>query len=544
MSNPSEPGRPFEGEGSSDDELRDDQAVPQQPAGEAPEPQPPADQTWTPEAWSGWAAGPQAPDDRAWAPEAWSGWAATPQQPAGHSEAPAPQPDQAAWPTPPPDRSARPGPPPPAGHDPAAPWLPPAPPAWIPAATSLASSQAPPRRRRRGLAAGIIAAILLIGAVSFAGIAITHSFWRSSDASTTSAIGAGGAGNGSGGGAYHFAPSASSSVASTAGSLSSATVRSIAGSVSPALVNINVTDSYQGSKGAATGVVLTPTGLVLTNNHVINGATQISATDVGNGQTYSATVVGYDKSHDIAVIQLKGASDLKTAQFGDSSKALTGQAVVAIGNAGGKGGTPSYVTGNLVAMDQQITATDAGGGGAEQLQGLMQTDAPIQPGDSGGPLVNGAGQIIGIDTAASSGYSLQSSQSQGFAVPSVTALSLATLIANHQASATIHIGPTAFLGVAVSPAAGQGFGDLGGQGGVASTGATVADVLPGTPAAGAGIVAGDVITAVNGRSVVAPTSLSTLLSRYHPGDSVTVTWTDQAGAQHSTVVKLASGPAA
>ena len=147
--------------------------------------------------------------------------------------------------------------------------------------------------------------------------------------------------------------------------------------------------------------MLTSTGEILTNNHVIDGATSISVTDVGNGKTYKATVVGYDKSHDIAVLQLQGASGLKTAKIGDSSKATVGESVVAIGNAGGTGGTPSAAGGSIVALNQQITASDELGGASEQLTGLIEVNADVQPGDSGGSLVDSAGQVIGIDTAAS-----------------------------------------------------------------------------------------------------------------------------------------------
>jgi len=322
----------------------------------------------------------------------------------------------------------------------------------------------------------------------------------------------------------------------------------IAAAVDPALVDINVTLGYQSGRAAATGIVLNSSGLVLTNNHVVSGATALSATDVGNGRTYTATVLGYDRSHDIALIQLQGAAGLKTAPLGDSAKLAVGEAVVALGNAGGAGGTPSAAAGSLLALDQQITAGDQGSGDSEQLSGLLQTDADIQPGDSGGPLVNGAGQVIGIDTAGgSSGDSFGSAQTTGFAVPVNTALAIVGQIQNHQSSATVHIGATAFLGVEIDPSGGQsGFagGALGGQSGTSSSGAPVAGTLPGSPAARAGLAAGDTIVAVDGQSVDAPTSLSALLSAHHPGDHVQIGWTDTSGAQHTSTVQLASGPAA
>ncbi|HEX7265891.1 MAG TPA: S1C family serine protease, partial [Streptosporangiaceae bacterium] len=155
------------------------------------------------------------------------------------------------------------------------------------------------------------------------------------------------------------------------------TTSQIAAKVSPGLVDVVSTMGYQGGKAAGTGMVLTSTGEVLTNNHVIDGATSIKATDVGNGRTYTAKVVGYDKSHDVAVLQLQGASGLQTVSLSPDA-AQTGEKVVALGNAGGKGGTPSVVTGRITALDRSITASDEGAGDAEQLTGMIGHNADIQ----------------------------------------------------------------------------------------------------------------------------------------------------------------------
>jgi S1-C subfamily serine protease len=263
---------------------------------------------------------------------------------------------------------------------------------------------------------------------------------------------------------------------------------------------------------------------------------------VGNGKTYSATVVGYDRSHDIALIQLQNAAGLTSARLGDSTKAKVGQSVVALGNAGGTGGTPTAADGAVVALDQQIVASDEGASTSEQLNGLIQTDAAIQPGDSGGPLVNKAAEVIGIDTAASNSYTFRSTGSQGFAVPINTAVSIASQILNHKSSSTVHIGPTAFLGVSLDAASSQGGSGTGS--GSSSKGATITDVLPGSAASRVGLVRGDVIISVNGREVDSPTTLSTLLGAYHPGDKVTIGWSDSSGARHTGVAQLAKGPAA
>ena len=295
----------------------------------------------------------------------------------------------------------------------------------------------------------------------------------------------------------------------------------------PSLVDINVTLANQGGQAAATGTVLTSSGEVLTNNHVVAGAVTIKATDVGNGRTYQASVVGYDRSTDLAVIQLSGASGLTTATLGDSSQLKLGDPIVAIGNAGGAGGTPSAVAGSVVALNQHIVASDLGGI-PEKLEGLIQVDANVQPGDSGGPLVSEARQVVGIDTAASSGFSLRAGGGQGYAIPINRGRAIAAQIEAGHASATVHIGATAFLGVELSPT---------------SSGAAVVGVLSGSPAAHAGLSSGAVITELQGKSVTSAAALISALGPYHPGDHVRIGWRDRSHGQHTATVTLATGPA-
>src|SRR5947207_5305073 len=266
----------------------------------------------------------------------------------------------------------------------------------------------------------------------------------------------------------------------TAASRTPLSASQIAQRVDPALVDVVSTEGDQGATAAGTGIVLTSNGEVLTNNHVIRGATSIKVTDVGNGRTYTAKVVGYDASRDVAVIQLQNASGLTTANLGDSSGVQTGDAVTALGNAGGKGGTPSVATGAVTALNQSITASDEGSGAnSEQLTGLIETNADIQPGDSGGALVNSFGQVVGMNTAASSGTQFQSQSGQpaeqAYAIPIDNAETIARQIEAGQGSSTVHIGATAFLGIesdgssSVSGSAGgsgdsRGFGGFGGFG--------------------------------------------------------------------------------
>jgi S1-C subfamily serine protease len=316
-------------------------------------------------------------------------------------------------------------------------------------------------------------------------------------------------------------------------------VASVAAKVDPALVDINSTFSYQQAEGAGTGIVLTSTGEVLTNNHVVNGATKISVTDVGNGKTYSATVVGYNSTDDMAVVQLKDASGLQTAKFANSSKLAVGESVVAIGNAGGSGGTPTSAGGSVTALQQSITASDDLDGTNEQLSGLIEVNADVQAGDSGGSLVNNAGEVIGMDTAGSSESSFQSG-GLGYAIPIDEVLSTAAAIEAGQGSSLVHVGATAFLGVLIGSSDAEGSG----AGGSTTSGATLSGTASGGPAAKAGLVAGDVITSFDGQTVESSSTISKLMVTLRPGDKVELGWVDTSGQSHTATVDLASGPPA
>jgi S1-C subfamily serine protease len=301
--------------------------------------------------------------------------------------------------------------------------------------------------------------------------------------------------------------------------------------VDPAIVDINTTLGLQNARAAGTGIVLTSTGLVLTNNHVIQGATDITAVDIGDGNTYSGTVVGYSTAQDIAVVQLSNASGLTTAPLGNSSSAKVGDPIVALGNAGGVGGTPTAVSGNITSIDRSITATDEAGG-SEHLTNLLEVAADIQPGDSGGPLINAQGQVIGIDTAASSDFSMQVSGGRGFAIPINQAKQIGDQIVAGQSSAIIHIGRTAFIGILTNSST------------TANGGAAVAGVVPDSPAERAGIQTGDVITTLDGTSVADAGAIGALMIPHHPGDPARLGWVDGNGQSHSATITLAEGPPA
>jgi len=304
------------------------------------------------------------------------------------------------------------------------------------------------------------------------------------------------------------------------------------------VVVINTNLGYEDGAAAGTGMVLSSSGEILTNNHVIKGATTIKVVVPGTGHTYTAKVVGYSVSNDVAVLQAQNASNLKTLSLGDSSKLGVGQSVTALGNAGGTGRLLS-AAGRITGLGKSITASD-GGSDAERLTGLIETNAGIQPGDSGGPLLNSSGQAIGMDTAASSDSPYASATAtDAYAIPINRAVTLARQIESGTSSSTVHIGGTAFLGIQVQSQSSDGYG----YGDAPSSGAVIAAVVPNGPADSAGLVAGDVITAINGRTVASPTAITSILLTKTPGTKVAVSYLDQYGSSGTATVTLGSGPA-
>ncbi|HEY6313125.1 MAG TPA: trypsin-like peptidase domain-containing protein [Streptosporangiaceae bacterium] len=379
----------------------------------------------------------------------------------------------------------------------------------------------------------------------------------------------------SGGAVAPLNPIPSVPAPSSGGSSSNSSEQAILNKVQPGLVIIDTTLQYNSEQAAGTGMVIRSDGLVLTNNHVIEGSTAVKATDMGNGKTYTAKVLGYDVTGDVALIQLQNASGLRTVPLGNSSAVKTGDSVVAMGNAEGQNAIVP-AAGQVTALNQTITAGDPGGTvTSETLHGMIATNANIVSGDSGGPLANSAGQAIAMDTAGSGeGFSAQQS-SVGFAIPINTALAVAGQIAAGHPSSTITVGYPPFMGIYIPPAgsganpqdqaAAQGGGYSGYGGGFGGNGgqscydnnhnltvpATIAPVSSGTlivgvicngPAQAIGMTAGSVITAVNGQAIGSPDSLTSTVSKYHPGDAISVTWVDPSGGRHTANLTLLSGP--
>lgn len=323
----------------------------------------------------------------------------------------------------------------------------------------------------------------------------------------------------------------------------------LATAVDPGIVDVTSALKYSDATAEGTGMVISSSGLVLTNNHVIDEATSVTATLVTSGKTYTAKVIGYDSTDDVALLQLVGASGLKTVTLSDSSKVKVGEAVLALGNAGGRGGLPSTAQGTIQALNQSIEASDSGSGTTEKLHGMLQTNAPIEQGDSGGPLVNGSGQVVGMDTAANSssgGFGGYSAATTGFAIPINTAMTIADQINSGKATANVHIGLAGFMGVNVADASspsecstgGDGFGGFGGFSSPVNSGALICQVYPNSPAATGGLASGDVITSVNGTTISSADGLTALTANSHPGDQFAITYVDQYGTKHNTTVTL------
>lgn len=283
-----------------------------------------------------------------------------------------------------------------------------------------------------------------------------------------------------------------------------------------------------GGEGAGTGMVLSSNGIILTNYHVVESSTSIRVTDA-NGKTYTAKVIGHDETHDIAVLKVSGASGMTTAKL-DTAAATLGETVTAVGQGGGEG-TLYKTSGTITGTGKQITASDESSStNSETLYGLLQTNAQIVPGYSGGPLMNSAGEVVGMDTAASS-----SSPISGYAIPISSALKVANLIESGTRTSTVHIGARAAIGVEISDSSSSSGSYYGGS---QTSGALVEGTVSGGAAAAAGITAGSTITAVGGHTITGVSQLSSIIDDYYPGQRVSVSWVDTSGQSHTATLTL------
>jgi S1-C subfamily serine protease len=286
------------------------------------------------------------------------------------------------------------------------------------------------------------------------------------------------------------------------------------------LVRISTTMKYNGGEAAGTGMILTSDGEVVTNHHVVAGATSVNVKVMSTGKSYVAKVVGTDAKDDVAVLQLTGASGLTTVTT-DNDGVSVGDKVTAVGDANGTVSNLSAASGRITALKQSITTETEGAAAGERLTGLMEINADVISGDSGGATYDSQGEVVGMTTAASSG----GSNVVGYAVPISKVRSIAGDLENGVSGARYVYGYPAFLGV-----------------GLTQSGITVQGAYPGTAAAKAGIAAGDRITAVGSTKVTGARQLHNLIAKLSPGDQVSISWTDTSGSSHTATVTLGTGP--
>jgi len=318
------------------------------------------------------------------------------------------------------------------------------------------------------------------------------------------------------------------------------TINQIYRAVGPGVVDITTSSTQntggvfgfgqsQQTEGEGAGVVFDKKGDIITDEHVVSGASKITVT-FPNQVKASATVVGSDTGADLAVIRVQGvpASQLHPLTIGDSNAVQVGDSVIAIGS---PFGLPNTVTAGIVsAVGRTINAPNQ-----FTIPNAIQTDAPINPGNSGGPLLNAAGEVIGlndqIETNNTNGQGEGSSSGVGFATPSSSDARIAReIIATGQAH-------NAYVGVSLDPTVSGGAAIAKNS---STTGAS--PIVPGSPAAKAGLEAGDLITAVNGTPVASVNQFVATIANYAPGDTVTLT-VNRNGQSKSIKVTLGAQPA-
>jgi S1-C subfamily serine protease len=310
-------------------------------------------------------------------------------------------------------------------------------------------------------------------------------------------------------------------------------IETVIAKVLPAIVSIDATSPEPASQSLlggtstggeqedqGTGMIITSNGEVVTNNHVISGATTITVTLYGSLKALPATLIDTDPTNDVALLQINNQSNLPTVSYGDSDNVQVGDAVVAIGNALGlSAGTPTVTQGIISAKGRTVQASDSSGDNTETLSNMFQTDAAINPGNSGGPLVDSSGTVIGMNTAvASSEDGTAQAQNIGFAIPSNKIEQLLPELRKKEISNSSQDG-SGFLGVEIETLTSQlrsayNF--------VPTQGAVVLEVEPGSPADVAGLQEGDVITSLDGKAITSADQLGTAIQADKPGQSVKI----------------------
>ncbi|WP_168929280.1 trypsin-like peptidase domain-containing protein [Nocardioides sp. GY 10113] len=382
------------------------------------------------------------------------------------------------------------------------------------------------RRKRVAIAAGgALAAVAAMGIGGGIGFAVGHQQGEtgvSADRGTATYPGGGGSDSQTAPWGDQQAPSDPRGGRPGDGSLGSASQSDATDEQEVGVVLIDTT--LTGGAGAGTGFVVDADGTVVTNYHVVDGSTSISVTLASTGETYDATVVGHNETADIAVLSLDGASGLTPVEL-DTDGVDVGEKVTTIGNSEGQGYL-SAASGEVLGLDQDITTADQLTGGGDDLTGLIENDVYAVSGDSGGPLVDEDGEVVGVTVATTTGGLTRS-----YAVPIDDAMQIVDQVESGVETSSTRIGPNAYLGVSVSTQA-------------SGSGATIADVESGGPAARAGLTAGSVVTSVDGETVSSVDDLTGAIGDHEPGDSVQITWTDTSGQSRTATVSLDASPIA
>ena len=302
--------------------------------------------------------------------------------------------------------------------------------------------------------------------------------------------------------------------------------------VAPSVVSISTNVENRGrvvGQGAGTGVIVSKDGYLMTNNHVIDGASTVAVT-TSSGEIYdNVKVIGSDPLNDIAFLKISGVKDLPAATLGESSTLKIGQNVFAVGNSLGE--YKNTVTSGIVSgLNRPVTASSGDGEGTESLSGLIQTDAAINPGNSGGPLVNSAGQVIGINTAVAS-----DAQGIGFAIPiNATKGVLASVIEKGAVE-------RAYIGVRyvdITPAISKERKLSVKEGALVLGNEATPAVVSGGPADKAGIKNGDIVTKIGDMTVGEDGGITSIIGQYQPGDTIDVAYL-RDGKEATTKVTLA-----
>jgi S1-C subfamily serine protease len=394
------------------------------------------------------------------------------------------------------------GPPPQQSAPPSA-WNPTRPPSPPPAAP-------PPPAPRRGPGAGAIVAIALVAGIfsgSLSGVAVSNLLRPEAVTSGSQ-------------------PPTGSNVSSVHIDESSAVIKAVTDAM-PAVVTIRSTTTggaFGGATGSGSGFIFNSDGWILTNRHVVQGASALQVI-FNDTSTAPATVYGIDSVTDLAIVKVD-MQNLPTVSIGSSTDLQPGQLAIAIGNPLGNFEN-TVTTGVISGLGRQIRAGDATQSSSEQLSNLIQTDAAINPGNSGGPLLNSAGQVIGVNTAVS-----QDAQGIGFAIPIDIAKPLIDLALAGKPLERPWIG-VRYVAITRALATQENLPVE--TGALISTDTNQPAVVPGSPAAAAGLQAGDIVVSVDGQSVDGDHDLSTRLLPHSPGDAVVLSILRNGKSQDVTV---------